>query len=38
MNIPQQINFIGKLAKDNGAAMFLITEKHHKTVINFYLD
>ena len=37
-NIPQQINFIGKLAEDNGATMFLITEKHHKTILNFSLD
>ena len=27
MSIPQQINFVGKLEKDDGATMFLITEK-----------
>ena len=25
--VPQQINFTGKLEEDNGATMFLITEK-----------
>ena len=29
-NIPQQINFTGKLEKDDGAEMFFITEKQQK--------
>ena len=33
-NIPQQINFIRKLDKDNGATMFFIAEKQ----LNFSLD
>ena len=32
---PQQINFIGKLDKDNGATMFFIIEKSEKTSFNF---
>ena len=32
---PQQINFVGKLAKDNGATMFFIIEKSEKTTSNF---
>ena len=32
---PQQINFIGKLDKDNGATMFFITEKSEETIFNF---
>ena len=32
---PQQINFIGKLDKDNGATMFFITEKSEETAFNF---
>ena len=31
---PQQINFIGKLDKDNGATMFFIIEKSEETTIN----
>ena len=31
----QQINFIGKLDKDNGATMFFITEKSEETTFNF---
>ena len=31
----QQINFIGKLGKDNGATMFFITEKSEETTFNF---
>ena len=31
-NIPQQINFTGKLEKDDGATMFFIAEKQQKTV------
>ena len=29
-NIPQQINFTGKLEEDDGAAMFFIAEKQEK--------
>ena len=36
--IAQQINFTGKLAEDNGATMFFITEKQQKTILNFSLD
>ena len=36
-NIPQQINFTGKL-KDDGATMFFIAEKQQKTILNFSLD
>ena len=32
---PQQINFIGKLDKDNGAAMFFIIEKSEETTFSF---
>ena len=32
---PQQINFIGKLDKDNGATMFFIIEKSEETIFNF---
>ena len=32
---PQQINFIGKLDKDNGATMLFIIEKLEKTTFNF---
>ena len=31
----QQINFIGKLDKDNGATMFFIIEKSKETTFNF---
>ena len=31
----QQINFIGKLDKDNGATMFFIIEKSEETTFNF---
>ena len=37
MSIPQQINFVGKLEKDNGATMFFIVEKQQKIVPNFPL-
>ena len=33
---PQQINFIGKLDKDNGATMFFIIEKSEETSFNFF--
>ena len=36
-NIPQQINFTGKLEKDDGATMFFIAEKQQKTILNFSL-
>ena len=32
---PQQINFIGKLAKNTGATMFFIIEKSEETTFNF---
>ena len=32
---PQQINFIGKLDKDNGATMLFIIEKLEETTFNF---
>ena len=32
---PQQINFIGKLSKRNGATMFFIIEKSEETTFNF---
>ena len=32
---PQQINFIGKLSKRNGATMLFITEKSEKTTFHF---
>ena len=38
MSIPQQINFVGKIEKDNGATMFFIAEKQQKTILNFSLD
>ena len=33
---PQQINFIGKLLKNTGAAMFFIIEKSDETTFNFW--
>ena len=38
MTIPQQINFTGKLEKDDSATMFFIAEKQQKTILNFSLD
>ena len=32
---PQQINFIGKLDKDNGTTMFFIIKKSEETTFNF---
>ena len=32
---PQQIRFIGKVDKDNGATMFFIIEKSEETTFNF---
>ena len=37
-NIPQQINFTGKLEEDDGAVIFFIAEKQQKTILNFSLD
>ena len=37
-SIPQQINFEGKLEEDDGATMFFIAEKQHKTIPIFSLD
>ena len=37
-NIPQQINFTGKLEEDDGGTMFSIAEKQQKTILNFSLD
>ena len=34
-DLKQQINFIGKLEKDNGATMFFIIEKSEETIFNF---
>ena len=33
-SIPQQINFVGKLEEDDGATVFFIAEKQHKTILN----
>ena len=37
-SIPQQINFTGKLEEDDGTAMFFVSEKQQKTILNFSLD
>ena len=37
-NIPQQIDFTGKLEEDDGAKMFFIAEKQQKTILNFSLN
>ena len=34
-NIPQKINFTGKLV-DDSATTFFITEKQYKTILNFF--
>ena len=34
-DLKQKINFIGKLEEDNGATMFLITEKSEETTFSF---
>ena len=36
-NVPQQINFTGKLEEDDGAIMFFIAKKKQKTILNFSL-
>ena len=38
MNIPQQINFTGKLEEADDASMFFIAEKQLKVILNFSLD
>ena len=38
MNIPQQINFTGKLEEDNGATMSFISQTQQKTILNFSLN
>ena len=37
-NIPQRVNFVGKLEKDYGATMFFLAEKQQKTILNCSLD
>ena len=37
-SIPQQINFVGKQEKDDGAAMLFIAENQQRTILNFSLD
>ena len=37
-SIPQQINFTGKLEKDDGVTMIFIAEKQQKAILNFSLD
>ena len=37
-SIPQQINFVGKLEKDNGATMLSVSKKQEKTILNLSLD
>ena len=37
-NIPQKINFTGKLEEDNDATTFSIAEKQQKKVLNFSID
>ena len=37
-SIPQQINFIGKLEKHNGATILYIAGKEQKTILNFFID
>ena len=38
LNIRQQINFVEKLEKDDGATIFFIAEEQQKTILNFSLD
>ena len=38
MSIPQKVNFVGKLEEDDGATIFFIAEKQHKSILNFSLD
>ena len=37
-SIPQQINFVGKLEKDDGATMLSVSKKQEKTILNLSLD
>ena len=37
-SIPQQMNIVAKLEKDDGATIFFIAEKQQKTILNFFLD
>ena len=37
-NIPQQINFTGKLEEDDSTKMFFIAEKQQKAILNFCSD
>ena len=37
-SVPQQINFVEKLEKDDGATMVFIAEKQQKAILNFSLD
>ena len=37
-SIPQQINFVEKLQKDDGATMFFIDETQQKAILNFSSD
>ena len=36
-DLKQQINFIGKLKRDEGATMSFIIEKAEKTTLNFHI-
>ena len=38
MSIPQKINFVRKLEKDDGATMTFVSQKKQKTILNFSLD
>ena len=38
MNIPQQINFTGKLEEGDGSTMFFIAEKQQKAILHFSLN
>ena len=37
-NIPQQINFTGKLEEDDGATMILLLKNRKNTILNFSLN
>ena len=37
-NIPEQVDFVGKFGKDDGATIYFIAEKQHKTILNLSLD
>ena len=37
MNIPQQMNFTGKLEENDGATMFFIAKMQQKATMNFSL-